>query len=105
MIKNVLPVFVLNIRYSSQILMELELSQQIFGKILTISNSMKLHSVTAVWTDRHEGDNSHFSKFRECAQKFQLVPYREQNALASARLVGEVGYRVIPGGKAAGAWR
>jgi len=66
---------------------------------------MKRHPVKAGRTDRNDGDNSRFSKFRECAYKFHLVTHREQNALPSARLVGEVGYRFIPGGKAAGAWR
>jgi hypothetical protein len=45
-----------------------------FRKILKISNSMKIHPVTAGRTDgrtdRHAGDNNNFSQFRECAYTF-----------------------------------
>jgi len=47
--------------------MELELFRKIFEKIFKISNSMKIHLVTAGRTDWHDGDNSRFSQFHECA--------------------------------------
>jgi hypothetical protein len=54
--------------------------------------------------DTHDGDKSLFAISAMCP-KIQLVTHTEQNVLLSERLVGEVGYRAVTGGKAAWASR